>query len=401
MPDRSRRSFLRAMGSATLCATGVGRGVAAGKTRSKSNGAARDWPTFAGDAANTGQHPTGPGPVGDTSVTWDLSTPAEIASAPTVADGILYAAEYTTRGTEAGIGAYDVATRSEQWRHTLDRGAADCAPTVVDGSVLVATTDRPALLRSLSVDDGAIEWETKIEGQVLSSTTVGNETVFVESTVREVVCGYRVLTKRLVALDVVTGERKWRQSVTGHASNPYLAPAVADGLVVHNTDGGIYVHDATDGTHVRTIAPTLNFVGAPTVLGGVVYGVSFSGNLVAADLDSGDTLWRREIDQSFNSGFSSRSGDLVVATRNGDVWSLSADDGSTNWTTSVGPADYRPVTTPARIFVSTGKRVIALSATTGSEKWALELDAEITAPAALDDRSLYVPTREGVAVVGN
>ena len=69
----------------------------------------------------------------------------------------------------------------------------------------------------------------------------------------------------------------------------------------------------------------------PSIDGNRVFATSAEGDLVAADRQSGQVIWRRSLDADVIGGVSAGNGLLVVSMLNGEILALSAEDGSDLW----------------------------------------------------------------------
>ncbi|MBV0934075.1 outer membrane protein assembly factor BamB [Marinobacterium weihaiense] len=62
-----------------------------------------------------------------------------------------------------------------------------------------------------------------------------------------------------------------------------------------------------------------------------IFAASAEGTVVAADLATGEALWRRDIEEEIIGGVGAGNGLVVFSTLSGEVVALSADDGSERW----------------------------------------------------------------------
>ncbi len=70
---------------------------------------------------------------------------------------------------------------------------------------------------------------------------------------------------------------------------------------------------------------------APSIDGSQIFAVSAEGDVLAADRESGEVLWRRSLDTDVVGGVGAGNGLVVLSTLNGEILALSADDGSERW----------------------------------------------------------------------
>lgn len=143
-------------------------------------------------------------------------------------------------------------------------------PLTLAGDRVLVATGRDAFLLSRRVEDGRLEWAAAMEGPVASPPAFDGKSAYVCSSP-----GEKGLT--MVALDVATGEKRWRTRLPGKQAGP---TAVVNGFV---------------------------FVG-----------LSGSGQCLAAlDAATGELLWLTHEFQTVAAGLAFQRGHLVAATMNG------------------------------------------------------------------------------------
>jgi eukaryotic-like serine/threonine-protein kinase len=188
---------------------------------------------------------------------WNTSTDAPIASPPTVADGVVYAASDK-------LYALDPATGQVRWTADTGGPVLFSAPSVVDGKVYVGGFDTETLqgvLRGFDATTGERLWTATTFGAIQGAPVVVGNSIYVAS-------GFGIQ-----AFDAATGATLWGVVLP---SNAPTTPAVVDGVVyVAWQAGGIDALDAATGasiwsTSIRTQAETIDF-SSPAVANGVVY----------------------------------------------------------------------------------------------------------------------------------
>lgn len=217
-------------------------------------------------------------------------------------------------------------------------------PGVSGNAVLVGTLDGDVI--ALKRSDGTELWRTKASSEVLASPEGDGDIVVT-----------RTVDGRLAGLSLVNGERKWASdfSVPNLTVRGLSAPMVQDGRVYVGLDNG---HMAAlrldDGQPIweqaiavpsgRTELERLTDIDAGLMASGSeIFAVSFSGEFVCVDADTGQVLWRRTV-KSY-SGMA-RAGDLVIVTdESGVVWALDARTGAAAWKQE--DLKYRKLSPPA------------------------------------------------------
>jgi hypothetical protein len=136
-------------------------------------------------------------------------------------------------GTGATLDAINVRTGNEVWSYTTDPDESivgGSSPTVVDGTVCIGSSDAVYAIHS---ETGEEEWVyNRPRGQVFSSPTIANGTVFVGSWAGGV-----------YAIDLATGKERW--SFTESIQGTHCSPTVVDGIVfIGSRSGSLYALDA-------------------------------------------------------------------------------------------------------------------------------------------------------------
>ncbi len=123
------------------------------------------------------------------------------------------------------------------------------------------------------------------------------------------------------------------------------SPVVADGRVFTIDAASQLVATATNGGRLWAADLTAGFDrGGEISGGGLAYGAGrvFAttpyGEVVAFDPASGAVAWRQRLDVSFTGAPATDGTDVFVAGRDGSSWSISAADGTVNWTVAGLPS---------------------------------------------------------------
>jgi outer membrane protein assembly factor BamB len=214
----------------------------------------------------------------------------------------------------------------------------------------------------------------------------------------------------VITLDADDGRELWRKSLSGEVLS---APAIAPGLVlVRTVDGKLTALDAADGTQrwfVQQNMPrlTVRGTGAPVVVGNVVVCGFDNGKLAVYELSDGTPAWdtlldppagRNEIERlaDINATVRSVGEDIYVVGYRGQTAAVALESGQTLWTREV--AGYGGLATDLEnVYVSAASSELhALLRQTGSELWkhGLLKNRDITGPTAYQN-SVVVGDFEG------
>ncbi len=114
----------------------------------------------------------------------------------------------------------------------------------------------------------------------------------------------------------------------------------------------------------------------PAIADGVVFTASPGGVVRAFDVQSGRSLWKRDVDASLAAGAGVGEGLVLVATEEGEIVALDAANGETMWQQRVGGEVLtRPLVGRGTVVVSTvDGKVIGLGTIQGNQRWVVRRD---------------------------
>lgn len=296
-----------------------------------------DWPQRAGSAAHTSGHVAlGAG----TRHIWSAPIGAaadrrhRLAADPVVAGGVIY---------------------------TLDSRARVTA-TATNGGRVWSTDVTPAGERGDSVSGGGVAYDS---GHVYVTSGWGE----------------------LVALDARSGKVIWRQRVGAPVSG---APTAANGMVYVTTRNAVgWAVRAGDGkvmwqTNGNTSSSGVMGVSAPAVSGGTVVFPFNSGQLLAVEAQSGNTLWSAQV-AGVRRGRSisvirDMTGDPVISggrvyagTSSGRTDAFDLVTGMQDWSAADGANSPALPVGNAVFIVNDQAQLVRLDARNGAQVWAVDL----------------------------
>lgn len=257
-------------------------------------------------------------------VEWSVEVEETFGSAPTVANGTVYAGD-----DEGTLHAFDADNGSERWTNDDGRDAIAAAPTVQDGTVYVADTD--GFVIAVNASSGEREWRYSTSGSVQSPLVVHDGTVFAGDSAGN-------LYALIAETDDEFGDEAW-QVATGRSIS--VSPAVVDDMVVvANTGGLVSAYNLTNGDEewshrlrLYSTGEVLNErVHGSTVPSGIATdGDSLyvpSNNFVTTlDPASGDVEWQAELNERLSSPPTITDEEVYVGGLEGTVFSLDTDSG--------------------------------------------------------------------------
>jgi len=202
-----------------------------------------------------------------------------------------------------------------------------------DKKTLLATSRNGDLVAYRELADTLqILWSNRLGSEIRATPQLVGDQVFVRS-----------VEGRLYCLSAVDGKQQWQVSrrvpslsLTGNSE-----PLVTDDLVIVGFDDGkLAAYDRSNGkTRWETaislprgrteVERLVDLDGSLVIRDGVIYVVSFQGNLAAVQASSGDLLWSRKF-----SGFQAIAVDdnaIYLTSDNSDLWSIDRRTGAAFW----------------------------------------------------------------------
>ena len=112
----------------------------------------------------------------------------------------------------------------------------------------------------------------------------------------------------------------------------------------------------------------------PAIYESSIFVVNRSGDVYRRDANSGDVIWKVEVNKAVNSGVGVDEGLVVFSFDNGYVSALNASDGSVRWSSSLKRnVSAIPVVGKGRVVIRTSDGlVVGLDSETGSTAWQIK-----------------------------
>lgn len=341
-------------------------------------GAVAEWPVFRGDATMTG---VGTAKLPDQlEIKWSFKTGDGVESAPAVVNGIAYVSSL-----DKHLYAIDVATGKQKWKTKL--GSMKASPSVKGDRVYVG--DLNGFFFCVSAADGKVVWKFEAEGEIAAAANFhGNNAVFGSH------------DSNLYCLDP-EGKKVWATKVDG----PINAAAAIVGDKTFATgcsDGILHVIDARNGKELGALDLGGQSMATAAVVGDRLYLSMVSNQVVAADLKELKKLWAFEApkrQQPFYSSAAVSEGLVVSGSRDKKVYAIDAKTGAEKWNFETdGQVDASPVVVGGRVYVgclSNDGNFYVLDLKTGKKLQEIELDSAISGSAAVGPDCILVGTDKG------
>ena len=239
----------------------------------------------------------------------------------------------------------------------------------------------------------AVRWSAALGSSVDSSAAIVGNQVFVGTADGE-----------LCALSAEQGTVLWRFRTEGAVVS---SPAVASGRVVFGSvDCFVYCLAAADGRLLWKYRTWRPVTASPTVAGEVVFLGSMDGTMTAFDLASGQVRWQVEEAAGISSAPVVTPDLLYYGDRGGTVHARRAANGEQIWSaaakspvmaspTLTGDTLLVPYVSPTALVPPKVDYLIALDATTGARRWALNGAVSVFTTPAVADGLVYFAQVEG------
>ncbi|GGL44309.1 hypothetical protein GCM10009037_29650 [Halarchaeum grantii] len=397
---QTRRGVLAAVGSTGLVSlTGcIGRVVAGGERVHKRDAPVGDvrgaWPTYQHDFANTGAtNESGPSDTATArGVTGGTSA---IATSVALADGRGVVGYSDGDGDAGAYRGFELGESDASW--TVDYPLGKSTPTLASDTMFVSTAE---FLAAYDVRNGELCWRMNTGGYGAAS----NSPVLAANTLLdaddETVYGH----------DPVTGEGQWQYDTGGSAAALVARDSVAYTIVGEDHENtGVAAIDPATGEE-RWRRDDLPECVVPLVAGSDhLYYAAHCGDVYALSLDDGTTQWTASLPLPEDGSaylavadgrLHAQSPDAALAafdTETGtNVWQRTLDIGS------LGPGPRPPVIAGDTRFALCGDAVYALDSATGRTRWSLTLDIQpalMSAPSVRDNAIYYAGRGRDYAVV--
>jgi outer membrane protein assembly factor BamB len=244
---------------------------------------------------------------------------------PAYLDGTVYAAS-----RDGDVAAFDLASGKERWSRGVKKAEITGAIGAAADIVVLGTAGGEVI--ALDRASGDERWRTSIASEVLAPPQVAERIVVVRSG-----------DGHVYGLDLGTGKKVWSydRPVPVLSLHGTSAPVIAPGRVIVGFDSGHLVAlELGSGKPVwetRIAIPKgrtdldrmVDIDSAPIVAAGAIYVATYQGQVAAVSLDSGASLWTREISSS--SGLTVDERQVYVSDQDGHVWALDRETGTSVW----------------------------------------------------------------------
>lgn len=249
-------------------------------------------------------------------------------------------------GTGRNLWSYQLRFGDRGWFNDDDQVYITGGPGYGEQTLLIGTSKGDVV--AIDAETGKERWVAKVTSEILSPPQIANNVVVV-----------RTLDGRVYGLDAASGRRLWSydRTVPALTLRGNSAPVIEGGVVIVGFDGGHLVAlELTSGRQIweasisqprgrSELDRMVDIDATPVVLGGIVYVVTYQGQLAALAMDNGRMLWNRQL--SSHAGFTVDDDNIYITDDHSIIWAIDRLNGSSVWKQD-GLAN-RQVTAPASI----------------------------------------------------
>ena len=257
---------------------------------------------------------------------WVYQTAERIASTPMIVDD-----KIVFGSCDRNIYCLDVKTGKLLWRHRTDNAVMG-SPMIKDGIVYIGASD--GKFRALQLSDGALIWSfDEVKNYQESRPVIADGKVI-----------FGAWDSYLYALNITDGSLAWKWN-NGN-SRPHFSPAavwpvVAEGKVfITAPDRYMTAVNISDGsTAWRTKEHKVRETIGLSTDNKIVFSRCMNDSVLAVAADDCRLLWK--VDAKFGydhnpSMLIERNGEIVFATKNGEINCLRSSDGAIIWKHKIG-----------------------------------------------------------------
>ncbi len=326
-----------------------------------------------------------------------------LAASPVIGSNTLF-----VEGTDGVIHAFDKKTGKTLWTADNDDMSSDLRPSAFGGGVsydngVIYATNGAGEVKAKKADTGELIWKVKPAGPLRGSPTIAFGQIYVMTQ-----------DNQIIALDQRNGDLLWDESGSTTQSGVFgvAAPAAGQGTIIAGYSSGELTayryengrtlwSDALARTNISTQVSSLTDIDAdPIIDSGRVYALGQGGRMAAYELVTGQRIWELNV-----AGISTPAiaGEWIFTiTDDARLLAIARSTGRVRWITQLqefrkekkkeGPIFWTgPVLAGGQLWVASSRgEVWRVSAGEGSSQLFAELDAPVSLSPVVADGFLYI-----------
>ncbi|MEM1050796.1 MAG: PQQ-binding-like beta-propeller repeat protein [Pseudomonadota bacterium] len=331
------------------------------------------------------------------------SNSVRLAAAPVTGNGKLFVED-----TDGAVYAFDKQTGSEVWRSEDDNMSSDMRPSAFGGGVsfdngIVYATNGAGDVKALDAETGEEIWKVHPAGPLRGSPTIAFGQLYVMTQ-----------DNQIIALNAADGALLWNESGSSTQSGVFgvAAPAAGQGTIIAGYSSGelsAYRYengrtlwaDALARTNISTKVSSVTDIDAdPIIDSGRVYALGQGGRMAAYELVTGQRIWELNL-----AGISTPAiaGEWIFTlTDDARLLAIARSTGRVRWITQLqthrnvkkkkDPIFWTgPVLAGGHLWVASSRgEVWKVSAGEGSSQLFADVDKPVSLAPVVSDNMLYI-----------
>ncbi|MFI4876513.1 MAG: PQQ-binding-like beta-propeller repeat protein [Blastopirellula sp. JB062] len=337
-----------------------------------------DWPIFRGDTIASGV--AAEALPADLDLLWKRSIDnGAFEGTPAVVDDIVYIGDL-----DGAIYAFSLTDGQEIWKKTIDTGFYG-SPAVRDGKLYLGDID--GFVHCLDAKSGKILWQFETGAEINGSVNFYQDKLLVGSQDATLYC--------LTASD---GRLVWKYEI---ADQIRCMPTIVENRgFVAGCDAKLHIVDLEKGTSAVSVPIDAPTGSTPAVHGDLVVFGTEGGTLFGIDWKQAKVRWTYEDDrrrQAFRASAAVTDKMAIIGGRNKRVTAVDMATGKQIWSFPTrGRVDSSPVIAgQSAYFGSSDGKVYGLKISDGSVVWSYEAGGGFTGGPAIADGKLLIASDDG------
>jgi outer membrane protein assembly factor BamB len=310
---------------------------------------------------------------------WRADLGRGIIGAPAVTEDVVAIAQ-----VDRQVALLDRATGEVIWRRRVPANLGT-GPLISDDRIFAATQTSDGRVYALRLPSGRTAWSVAA-GDVVAPLTLEGAGLYVASS-----------TGWVMRLGTDTGSRLWRTRVTGAVR---ATPTLAGGaLVVATAADSLFALDAQTGAVLARRSTRGTVLAAPALADSLVIAGTSDGRLEAFEPRSLLVRWSLDLEGPVVGHVAVREGTAFALAGRGTLWAIPLADPAAARRLELGIVTRAgPAPAAGGVFIAAVGGEITLVDAAGVRRWGTRLDAPVSEPPIVDNRTILAVSRKGEVV---